>query len=287
MAALPTSTAVRRLAADDLPAALRLTQAQNWSHRLHDWELHLRLGRGWGVVDDRGDLLGTALWWAYGPKFGSVGLVVVRPDRQGRGIGRQLMTAVLEDAGDRSLQLQATQAGLELYRRSGFVEVGTLAQRQGVPGLAAIAPAPPDTTLRVIEAADVPALVTLDAAAVGAPRRALVTAVLEVGHGGVLAERGGQAVGYALRRPSGRGTTVGPVVATDENVAIALVAHQLGASDDFTRLDVPTSATALAAFLDAAGLPAVDHVTPMLRGPAPVGANAAARTYGLASHALG
>ena len=112
------------IAAEDLPDALRLTQALPWSHTLQDWQLHFRVGRGFAATDDAGRLLGTILWWPYGEHYGSVGLVVVSAGAQGRGIGRALMDTVLSDAGSRSLQLVATEAGLKLYRQCGFCELG-------------------------------------------------------------------------------------------------------------------------------------------------------------------
>lgn len=276
---------LRRLVPADLPAALTLTQLQKWSHRLDDWELHFRLGRGWAVVGDDGALLGTTIWWAYGESFGTVGLVVVHPDAQGRGIGRRLMDAAIADAGDRTLRLAATEAGLELYRRCGFVAGGTIAQRQGVP---VVPPAPavePGVRLRAFTATDVDAAIALDARAIGAPRAALVAEVARIATGGIVAERDGRLAGFALLRSSGRGTSLGPVVATDEAVAVRLVAELAAGRTDVLRLDIPTTATSLAAYLDACGLTAVDHVTVMTRGPAPRPATDVA-TYGLVSQAF-
>src|SRR6185437_9201170 len=82
---------LRRLQAADLAAALKLTQAERWSHRMEDWEFHYRLGLGWAACDSTGKLLGTASWWAYGDAFATVGLVLVDQSCQGRGIGRKLM----------------------------------------------------------------------------------------------------------------------------------------------------------------------------------------------------
>src|SRR4029453_14726794 len=103
------------------PAVLRLTQAEQWSHRLEDWQFHHRLGRGWAVCDDGdGGLPGPASWWAYGEQFGSVGLVLVDRQQQGKGLGRRLMNLIIDEAGSRALQLVATQGGLELYHACGF-----------------------------------------------------------------------------------------------------------------------------------------------------------------------
>ena len=87
--------------ADDLPAALRLTQAQRWSHQSCDWQLHFRLGHGWVACDGAGTVVGTILWWSYGANLGSVGLVIVDSQQQGHGIGRQLMDVVIAAAGPR------------------------------------------------------------------------------------------------------------------------------------------------------------------------------------------
>jgi len=207
---------------------------------------------------------------------------------QGQGIGRQLMDVVMSDAGARVLQLVATQAGLKLYQRCGFRERHGIAQHQGtVTRLPAIAPPLPDTVLRAVSPADVEALCDLDAAAAGANRRQVVNAVFKAGGGvGVLAHRNGRLAGFALVRQSGRGATIGPVVAQDEALAIALIAHQLMTVRGFTRVDVPTDAGQLSDWMETAGLICIDHVTAMVRGDVRE-ERAEARVFGLVSQALG
>jgi GNAT superfamily N-acetyltransferase len=277
----------RRLQPGDLAAALRLTQAQRWSHRMEDWEFHFRLGRGWVVCDADGRMLGTASWWAYGDGFATVGLVLVDQNQQGKGIGRRLMTTVMDDAGARVLQLVATKAGLKLYQQCGFREVGGIGQHQGIPtsGIRGAAElVPPETVLRAVSPSDLAFLCDLDAVAWGANRSEVVGAVLNAG-GGVLAERKGRLAGFALARQAGRGTLIGPVVANDQVLAIALIADLLKASSGFTRIDVPTDAAELSAWLEAAGLARVDQVTTMVRGNLPE-RHGQARVFGLVSQAL-
>jgi GNAT superfamily N-acetyltransferase len=278
---------LRRLEARDLDSALRLTQAERWSHRLEDWQFHYGLGRGWVACDDDGKVLGTASWWAYGEQFGTVGLVLVDQAHQGQGIGRQLMNVVMNDAGPRVLQLVATKAGLTLYQRCGFREHRGIRQHQGtatqIPSFAPLR----DTVVGTVSIGDLETVCDLDAAAVGANRRQLVSAVFNAGTGvGVLARRNGRLAGFALVRQSGRGTTIGPVVAEDEALAIALIAHQLNTNGSFTRVDVPADAAQLADWLERAGVVCVDHVTTMVRGDVRE-ERAQARVFGLVSQALG
>ena len=284
-AVLLAEPVLRRLEARDLPEALTLTQAQNWSHRLEDWEFHFRVGRGWAAWDTDGRLLGTALWWGFGPTFASIGLVVVRPDCQGKGIGRRLMDAVMADAGERTLQLLATRAGLRLYEQTGFVAIEAISQCQGI-----VQPAEPivpgEVRVRPLVRGDLDAACRLDAMAIGASRRELVEAVFEADGRGAVAERGGALAGFVLQRASGRGTLLGPLVASDESVAIALATTLLSANAGFCRLDIPTAATALTGCLARSGLLSVDQVVRMIRGRVPP-ASPAARTFGLVSQALG
>jgi len=275
---------LRRLQPGDLADALKLTQAERWSHRLEDWQFHYRLGLGWAACDGGGKLLGTASWWPYGDAFATVGLVLVSQEQQGRGIGRKLLNAVMDEAGSRTLQLIATKAGLTLYQRCGFRELDSVGQYQGTPAKIPAAEVPPDTVLRPAAHADLAALSDLDAAAFGANRRKLIDAVLESGTG-VLAVTGGQPTGFALARQSGRGTVIGPVVAPDESLAMALIAYQLKANSGFARIDIPADAAQLAGWLEAAGLLCVDRGTVMRRGPV-LKRSPHGRVFALVSQAL-
>ncbi len=281
---LMATLTLRRLEERDLDATLRLSQAERWSHRLEDWEFHYRLGRGWAACDAAGKLLGTASWWAYGDRFGTVGLVLVDQGHKGQGIGRQLMDAVMSEAGPRALQLVATKAGLTLYQRCGFRERHGIGQHHGVVAETPTFALSPDTVLRTVSPADLASLCDLDATAFGASRRQVISAVFE--GGGVVAQRNGRLAGFALARQSGRGTLIGPVVADGEPLAIALIAHQLQATRGFVRVDVPTDAAQLAEWLETAGLVCVDRVTAMIRGDVPE-EHSTTRTFGLVSQALG
>jgi predicted N-acetyltransferase YhbS len=275
-----------RLEPADLPAALHFTQEQGWSHRLEDWEFHVRLGQGWAARDPGGELLGTAIWWAWGGSVATVGFVLVRKDRQGQGIGARLMDVVLENAGARTLRLVATRAGLGTYRRLGFIEHGAILQCQGELAHVAASASPPGVSLRAATDADLDALCALDAQAFGAPRAQLIRAIHALGTGGLVATRDGTVAGFALQRLSGRGTVVGPIVAEDEPLAIALISALLGSSRGFTRADIPADARALRLYLTSAGMSVVDEYPCMTRGQLRAHSTGA-RTFGLASQALG
>jgi len=270
---------IRPMQPGDLPAGLKLSQAAQWTHRLEDWQFHYRLGRGWVASDDSNPMLGTATWWSYGAHHGSIGLVLVDPSQQGKGIGRKLMDTIIDDAGSRTLQLVATPAGLKLYKQCGFREAGLIEQRQSTVS-PAVDPAPSNAVFRETTAADLELLCALDEAAFGAPRRELLQHLLAVGSGFI------HPAGFVMKRQAGRGTLIGPVVANTESLALALVAKALNSSTGFVRIDIPASAEHLSRWLDTVGLVKVDTATAMRRGDDPE-ANTVARTYALVSQAFG
>src|SRR3954468_15868255 len=195
----------------DLDPVAALVAAVGWPHRRADITALIKLGHGRLARAGDGRTLGAGLWWPFGDTAARLGLVVVSPDSQGLGIGRQLMERLLADAAPRSVMLLATSAGRPLYERLGFVEVGAVCQHQGEYS----GGQHPNPRIRAATSEDRSAVLCLDAAAFGVPRPAVLDHLLAVGRAFLLIERG-RVVGYAIERTFGRGSVVGPVVAATE-----------------------------------------------------------------------
>jgi GNAT superfamily N-acetyltransferase len=267
----------------DLPALHALTVEVGWAHRPEDWRFVTEVGEGVVACDGAGRVIGSALWWPFGPDFGTVGMIIVSPRLQAKGTGRRLMQWLFDRAGDRVLQLNATSAGLRLYRSEGFREIGRIHQHQGlVQPLPAVAAA---GRVRPISGEDWPRMRELDRQACGAERSAALDglAIRSVGYG---YEVSGELLGFSLCRPFGRGHVVGPIIAPDEDAAVALLQpHLEEQAGRFLRVDTPDDG-AFADQLAAAGLARVDTVVTMRRGNRPV-PSASARIFGLINQALG
>ncbi|MBF9235327.1 GNAT family N-acetyltransferase [Microvirga alba] len=277
---------IRRFRPDDVVAAHRLSGEVSWPHRLTDWMLLAEVGRGFAAVSE-GCLVGTAFWWPYGDAFGTIGMVIVSPRAQRQGLGRRLMDAALNDADGRTMQLNATEAGLPLYLGLGFEESGGLCQHQGHFDPSHLPTMPDDGSVLVeIDEAQLARITAVDEAAFGAPRHDLMAALLGAGRG-VGLHRAGEMKGFAMRREAGRGTVIGPVHAASDEDAIRLVCALGSDVADFLRLDIQADVPAFGTFLESIGLPRVSAVTTMSRPPrAPLTASPW-RNYGLVSQALG
>lgn len=274
----------RLIRESDLDDCLRMTQAERWPHRLSDWQLHFRLGNAWVAVQDN-RVMGVAMWWSYEDRIATIGLVLVDASMQGRGIGRRLMDAVMVSADPCTLKLMSTEAGFKLYQQCGFHKVGKIGQSQGEIDPVSSVALPQGVTSRPVRHEDLENLVNIDRDGFGAGRRKLIAAILEEGRG-VLVESNGQALGYALIRKSGHGQTIGPVVASEQSLAIVLVAEILSQETGFIRLDVDLEATEFSSWLETIGIHCIDQVTIMTR-PSIKPNLERMRVFGLASQALG
>lgn len=267
---------------EHLPQALELSRALDWPYRVEDWEFAFSLGRGFAVEID-GQLAGTALWWPYGDRHASAGMIIVSGRYQRRGIGRALMDALLTDAAGRTIILNSTDEGLDLYKRLGFVAHGHVNQHQ------AFLARSPDVEgadgIRGLLPADRSAIYDLDHAASGMDRRELIDALVAIGEFKVI-DRGGRISGYGCVRTWGRGVVIGPIIAADiagaRALIVALAAEHVG---QFVRIDVP-DAIGMSPWLESIGLTKVNQVVAMALGPLPPHA-AGARLFALSNQSLG
>jgi len=82
------------------------------------------------VLEDSREVVGFTVWMQALPDEAELLNIVVAPGRQGHGLGRQLLQAVLAEAGQNGVQRlllevrESNGAARQLYLRNGFVENG-------------------------------------------------------------------------------------------------------------------------------------------------------------------
>lgn len=275
---------LREMAPADLPAAHALSREAGWAHRLEDWTILLRCGRGM-VAEIGGRVVGTVLGFAHGPATATLGLVIVGQAHRSAGVGRKLMNAMLEQLAPRVVQLNATPDGLRLYESLDFHTIGSVHRHQGAEFSKPALGRGDLERLRPMDSGDLARVTELDQRATGFHRHATFAQLLQNAEG-VLIDGADGLSGFAMRRAFGRGHLIGPVVATDLQSAQLLVAHQMRSSSGGSiRVDVP-GGSGLGEWLQGLGLPAVDHETTMVRG-APPRTQPGAKRFALAGQALG
>jgi len=262
-----------------LEGALRLSRDLGWPHRHSDWALTKSLSKGFALIDN-GDVVGTAFASLFGPDVAALNMIIVDAALRGRGLGKQLMHAILDLSGTREQRLIATQSGLPLYKRMGFVTTGQILQLQGT-----LATVSNPGTADWFETSERDAIVALDVSASGMQRAALIDKLIDIGQIAVLRVNN-SVKAYAAVRNFGHGEVVGPVVASSEADARSLLSFLFsGRTGAFMRIDCD-AAVGLADWLESLGLTCVDRGNAMVRQPAKRTRVSTVSTWALASQAL-
>lgn len=266
---------------EHLDQAVALSRAESWPHRREDWAMVQELSAGVVAMDSEGRVTGTIFMTPFAEDHATINMVIVDQSMRGMGLGRKLMQCAFELAGDRPLSLIATQEGLPLYEKLGFVATGTIVQHQG-PVQAVAAP----EGVEDMQPGDIPAIRALDREASKADRSALLDALLERGQFAVIRKEG-VVEGWAVIRPFGRGEVIGPIVAPDLDSARALIAHFAAARPGaFLRIDTGSD-SGLAPWLTEIGMNHVGGGVTMWRPQADAGNAPRHRIFALTSQALG
>lgn len=219
------------LVAGDAADAVTLSVEAGWNQTANDWRLMLELGDGVGLRTDAGRLVATALTLPYGGRFAWVCMVLVSTDFRGRGIATRLLGDRIEwtRAAGMIAGLDSTEAGRRVYQPLGFTDI------YGLHRLVASGPLPPATEtppgeIRIVpmEAGDIDRVLAYDEPAFGAGRGPVLAYLREHRpERALIAEHGGRLGGFVLARDGRNAHHMGPLVADNEGIAIALASRAL------------------------------------------------------------
>lgn len=226
--------------------------------------LQMPMGSPHGVVlgcDAGGSLSGVTAAIAFpGGSSGWIGAVGVRPAARRHGIAQALTEgaiAWLGEQGASTVSLYATDLGMPLYERLGFVAEGnTVAWRGALRGRASMA------GVRPLTDADRPAVNELDRTATGEDRAPVLAALARL-DGWAAEDEHGTLAGFALRTPWGSAL---PVVARGREQGLALLGT-VAAPPHGGTLIVPEGNGAAAAAMRDWGLTRLNSAERMRLGP--------------------
>ncbi|MGK5632069.1 GNAT family N-acetyltransferase [Streptomyces sp. URMC 123] len=272
-----TTVPIRPLTRADLAHCLDLAADRGRPRAERAWQLLLTAGLCHGTdgpdADGGGGLIGAYVLTPYGPELASLGAVLVAERHARRGLGRRLIGHALEQAGSAAVLRYATPAERPLFERCGFRAIGASATLQGRfrPGADPKRPSAAPASRRAT-AADLAAVVRLDADAMGSDRTHLLTRLPAFVEQVRVVEGPRGLAGYAAAWRQGATTVVGPVVADSPALAQRLVhdlltdtARQSETHGD-VRIEVDARHSGLTAWLVASALAPVASHTVMVHG---------------------
>ena len=211
------------------------------------------------VAERNGRPVGAVCCASFGPT-GWIGALGVVPEARRRGVGRVLADAAcdrLRMRGAETVLLFATDMGRPLYERMGFELEGHATAWRGTAGIPRAG-----LTLRSLREADRPAIRAIDEVATGERRGAVLDALRPLQ--GLMAERDGDAAGFAVTSPWGAGVAI---CARAPEAGVALMAAAAGGPGAATMV-VPDGNPAAAQALRHWGFTAAAAGERMRLGPA-------------------
>jgi GNAT superfamily N-acetyltransferase len=250
-----------------------LSVEAGWNQIAADWRLMIDLGRAFGIRAPCGQWIASALVLPLSPAISWISMVLVTAPARRQGHGTRLLARCLAEIEQSGVAagLDATEFGRPVYLPLGFRDVYPLSRWHLEPGARSAADPPPGVRMRPATVGDLPRIIACDAACSGFKRGAILEHLLSrapsVAH---VAERAdGGLAGYALGRDGHAALHIGPMVADDEAIALALLGSAVGQVEQRVILDMPDRHQRIREWLAAHGGIAPRAFMRMLRGSFP------------------
>jgi len=282
---------LRRMTDGDLPAADELRRLAGWNQTPEDWQRLLGLEpRGCFVAVQKGEVVGTVTTTAYGQALAWIGMMLVHPEHQRRGIGTRLMRQALQYLQGQSVKcvkLDATPAGQPVYERLGFVPESTLTRCRRVAVGETEYQKAETSGAKDLTDADWSAVVKIDTVAFGAPRSRLLRSLAQDSRAVLVWPAEGPVVGWGMVRPGVNADYLGPLVCSSVEGSLSLAAALLGrVTSNAVIWDVPDQHELAAATAQRLGFVPLRPLTRMCFGTDSVAGNLRAQ-FAIADPAVG
>lgn len=217
---------IRLLTSSDLPFAEALSRNAGWNQTDADWKrFQLAEPLGCFIAEWDHTPVGTITTTRYAGGLAWIGMLLVQPEHQGRGIGTQLLDhaiAYLRQMKATCIKLDATPAGQPIYEGRGFKPEWSLQRWMANPARLSF-PFPGHRT-RFWRDADIEPMRQLDAEAFGTCRWAMLRRMEgNSTHWLVNAVPKGRLNGIGMARRGARAHYLGPIVAGNLSSAAGLV----------------------------------------------------------------
>jgi GNAT superfamily N-acetyltransferase len=252
----------------------------------------LELGpHGCFVAEYEGRVVGTVTIACFERKLAWIGMMLVHPDFQGRGIGRKLMSRALDHLASKSIvtiKLDATPQGRPLYEKLGFVAEWPLARwichhQESDPAEKKLN----KNACRFLRDEDWSQIAALDAAVIGARREDLLRSLARDSKACLTWPEQGNVLGWGLLRPGAYADYLGPIACETEQGAIIILESLLASSGDRSVIwDIPDENEVATEMARKQGFSRLRPLTRMRLGP-PLQVGTEKRPFAIADPALG
>jgi len=248
---------VRPIALEQSDAVWPLSIEAGWNQNVADWRFMLGAGRGFGCTGTDGTWQASSLVLPLGQKLAWISMVLVTQARRRGGVGTELLKRCIEEVRSAGAVagLDATDQGRPIYLGLGFRDLYRIARWHFDRVAGEAVPPPQGIAIRPIVHADLPRLATYDRPLTGMERPSILVhlALRQPARAWIAEDVGGKIAGFVLGREGRTATSLGPVVADSEAVALALISKAAAVAPGPFIIDVPEAHRAMREWLEAQG----------------------------------
>jgi GNAT superfamily N-acetyltransferase len=263
---------ILKLRPQDADDVWPLSVEAGWNQVAEDWRLMIGLGSAFGIKNVEGRWIASALALPLGSQVSWISMVLVTKPERRKGHGTRLLERCITtiEASGRAMGLDATEFGRAVYLPLGFRDLYAISRWSVPSAVGTPIAAPPGIAIRPARSQDLARIVDYDCRCSGFERPTVLDNLLSrapcVAH--VAEQADGSITGYSLGRDGHRASQVGPVIAEDQAVGLALVSRALAGIHGPAILDVPDQHGNIKRWLQSQGASAPRSFMRMLRGSA-------------------
>jgi GNAT superfamily N-acetyltransferase len=247
---------IDRIEADHAEEVWPLSIEAGWNQNVADWRFMLGAGRGYGLRGADGSWQASSLVLPLGPTLAWISMVLVTRERRRGGVGTGLLKRCIEEvrAAGAVAGLDATDQGRPIYLPLGFRDLYKIS-RWHLGAVKCSVATPQGIEIRPLGMADIPKLALYDRPLTGMERPTLLAhlATRLPAAAWVAETASGKLAGYVLGREGRSASSIGPVVADNEEIALSLIATATVAVGPPFIIDVPNAHAKIRVWLEGQG----------------------------------
>ncbi len=212
----------------DMNTVMQIKNAENWNQTVEDWQFLMRSGSELCLVAVlKNRVIGTVTAINYQNRLAWIGMMLVSKNHRGMGVGKLLLNTIIEKLKDCvSIKLDATPAGIPVYKKLGFIKEFTIDRMVSKEPRTIDTDQHRETPMgvsRILES-DITHIANIDKTLFGADRSDLFRFLYDSHKNiGLQLKKNKQLKGYLFGRKGSDFVQVGPVMADSTLVARKLL----------------------------------------------------------------
>jgi predicted GNAT family N-acyltransferase len=224
------SITLRPMQLSDVKAGMQLSTAEGWNQTEKDWKFFVENPQNICVVAEMDNkVIGTTIAINYADQIAWIGMVLVDKNYRGKGISKMLLENVLEQLKHfKSIKLDATSAGREVYKKFGFKDEYSITRMINSSIKSFPFANDKNYLIESIQTKDINAITDFDEAVFGANRKTLIEYLTkDFSHKAWLLKRNDKLTAFALGRDGNKYHHIGPVIGETIHGAKILISKAL------------------------------------------------------------